>query len=34
MYQRVTGYIRKVSNFNVGKSQEFKERNQLDGNKQ
>lgn len=34
MYQRITGYIRQVENFNIGKKQEFKERTQLDGNKQ
>jgi len=28
MYQRVTGYVRRVSNFNKGKLEEFKERNQ------
>lgn len=28
-YQRVTGYIRKVKFFNVGKTQEFKDRTQL-----
>ncbi len=33
LYQRITGYLRKVDNFNIGKAQEFKERNQLDGNK-
>ena len=34
MYQRITGYIRQVDNFNIGKKQEFKERTQLDGNNQ
>lgn len=34
MYQRITGYTRKVSNFNIGKQAEFKDRNQLDGSKQ
>ena len=28
MYQRVTGYVRRVSNFNKGKEEEFKERYQ------
>ncbi|WNO30031.1 ribonucleotide reductase of class III (anaerobic), large subunit [Oceanotoga phage vB_OteS-UFV02] len=28
-YQRITGYIRKVENFNIGKAQEFKDRRQL-----
>jgi len=28
-YQRITGYLRNVKNFNVGKAQEFVERNQL-----
>ena len=28
-YQRVTGYVRNVNNFNIGKKQEFKERKQL-----
>jgi len=28
MYQRVTGYVRRVSNFNKGKHEEFVERNQ------
>ena len=28
MYQRVTGYVRRVSNFNKGKAEEFIERNQ------
>lgn len=32
MYQRVTGYLRMVDNFNVGKNQEFHERKQLNGN--
>lgn len=32
-FQRITGYLRKVDNFNAGKKQEFKERNQLDGTK-
>lgn len=27
-YQRVTGYVRKISNFNKGKTEEFKQRNQ------
>lgn len=31
LYQRITGYLRKVSNFNIGKSQEFKDRKQMDG---
>lgn len=31
IYQRVTGYLRKVSNFNTGKTQEFAERKQLNG---
>ncbi len=30
LYQRVTGYIRKVKNFNIGKKAEFSDRNQLD----
>jgi anaerobic ribonucleoside-triphosphate reductase len=30
MYQRITGYLRKVSNFNDGKAQEFAERNQME----
>lgn len=34
MYQRITGYTRLVENFNDGKKQEFKERNQLEGNNQ
>lgn len=34
MYQRITGYIRPVKNFNEGKAQEFIERTQMDGNKQ
>lgn len=34
MYQRVTGYIRKVKHFNVGKMQEFNERTQINGNSQ
>jgi len=34
MYQRVTGYLRPVSRMNAGKVQEFKERNQLEGNNQ
>lgn len=34
LYQKITGYTRKVKNFNAGKKQEFKERNQLDGGKQ
>jgi anaerobic ribonucleoside-triphosphate reductase len=29
LYQRITGYLRKVKFFNVGKKSEFKERNQL-----
>lgn len=29
MYQRITGYLRNVKNFNIGKKQEFKEREQL-----
>ena len=33
MYQRITGYTRKVENFNVGKRQEFKERSQLKNEK-
>lgn len=33
-YQRITGYIRKVKNFNIGKKQEFKERTQLNGVKE
>lgn len=33
LYQRITGYLRKVENFNVGKKSEFYERNQLDSNK-
>ena len=32
-YQRITGYIRPVKNFNIGKAKEFAERNQLNGNK-
>lgn len=32
MYQRITGYLRMVENFNVGKHQEFIERSQLHGN--
>lgn len=32
LYQRITGYRRKVSCFNDGKLQEFKDRHQLDGN--
>lgn len=28
-YQRITGYLRNIKNFNIGKAQEFKERNQL-----
>ena len=28
-YQRITGYLREVSNFNEGKAAEFKQRNQL-----
>lgn len=28
VYQRVTGYVRPVKNFNIGKAQEFKERKQ------
>lgn len=28
-YQRITGYLRLVDNFNIGKAQEFKDRNQL-----
>ena len=31
LYQRITGYLRKVENFNPGKKQEFEERSQLDG---
>lgn len=31
LYQRITGYLRKVDNFNIGKKQEFKERKQLYG---
>jgi len=31
IYQRVTGYIRKVRFFNKGKMSEFNERNQLRG---
>lgn len=31
-YQRVTGYLRMVDNFNIGKKQEFLERNQLNAN--
>ena len=31
MYQRITGYLRRVDNFNVGKAQEFKERAQFNG---
>lgn len=30
LYQRVTGYIRRVDNFNIGKHKEFLERNQKD----
>lgn len=30
-YQRITGYLRKVDNFNIGKHQEFMERAQLNG---
>lgn len=33
MYQRITGYLRMVDNFNVGKHQEFVERKQLDADK-
>jgi anaerobic ribonucleoside-triphosphate reductase len=33
-YQRITGYTRPVEMFNVGKAQEFKERTQLEGDKQ
>lgn len=33
LYIRITGYMRKVDNFNIGKKQEFKERVLLDGNK-
>lgn len=29
MYQRITGYLRCVDNFNIGKKQEFKERRQF-----
>lgn len=29
-YQRITGYLRKVDNFNIGKKEEFNERVQLD----
>ena len=32
MYQRITGYIRQVENFNIGKRAEFKDRVQLNGN--
>ena len=28
-YQRITGYLRNIKNFNIGKAQEFKERSQL-----
>lgn len=31
LYQRITGYLRKVENFNAGKKQEFAERTQLNG---
>jgi len=31
LYQRITGYLRKVENFNIGKKQEFIERTQLKG---
>lgn len=34
LFQRITGYIRPVENFNKGKAQEFIERNQLDGDNQ
>ena len=29
MFQRVTGYLRCIDNFNPGKAAEFKDRNQL-----
>jgi len=29
LYQRITGYLRAVDNFNPGKKSEFKDRNQL-----
>ncbi|WP_319025939.1 anaerobic ribonucleoside-triphosphate reductase [Clostridium perfringens] len=29
LYQRITGYLRKVEFFNDGKKSEFKDRNQL-----
>lgn len=31
LYQRITGYLRCVDNFNRGKAAEFKDRNQIDG---
>lgn len=31
LYQRITGYLRCVDNFNIGKKAEFKDRVQLDG---
>lgn len=31
LFQRITGYLRRVENFNIGKKQEFKERSQIDG---
>lgn len=31
MYQRITGYLRCVDNFNIGKKAEFADRNQLEG---
>ena len=33
LYQRITGYLRKVSHFNDGKTQEFLERKQMDAGK-
>lgn len=33
LYQRITGYLRKVENFNLGKKAEFYERNQLSPDK-
>lgn len=31
LYQRITGYLRPVSKFNIGKTQEYKDRKQLKG---